>query len=137
MVTALPACHEQTTLIILSDCSQGIGSESYTQVMLRWSNRWREFLEHISHSPEVRKDQWQAQMHCRVLERIGQPRLWMATDGLPPQTVQKCWTTPAPGEGTAPQRLQQALDRCLRERPAATVAVIPDGPYTLLRHECR
>jgi len=133
MVTALPACHAQTTLMVLADCQEGIGSDSYAQVMLKWSNRWREFLEHISQSPEVRKDQWQAQMHCRVLEIISQPRLLMATDALPRQTLEKLWVTPMEGDGTAPQRLQQALDRCLRERPGATVAVIPDGPYTLLR----
>ena len=71
--------------MVLADCREGIGSDSYTQVMMNWSHRWREFLEHISQSPQVRKDQWQAQMHCRVLERISQQRLWMATDGLPPQ----------------------------------------------------
>jgi nickel-dependent lactate racemase len=133
MVTALPACHAQTTLLVLSDCQEGIGSESFTQVMLAWSNRWREFLEHIAKTPEVRHDQWQAQMLCRVMERIGQERLWVACDGLPPQSLQKCWATPIPGDGPAPQRLQQALDRLLREHPGATVAVIPDGPYTLLQ----
>jgi len=133
MVTALPACHEQTTLMVLADCKEGIGSDSYTQVMLHWSNRWREFLGHISQSLEVRKDQWQAQMHCRVLEKIGQQRLLVATDGLPPETLEKLWVTPVDGSEPAPQRIQQALDRFLHERPSATVAVIPDGPYTLLR----
>jgi hypothetical protein len=71
-------------------------------------------------------------MLCRVLDRIGPQRLRVACDGLTPPTLEKCWVTPITGDGPAPQRLQQALDHCLRERPGATVAVIPDGPYTLL-----
>ena len=132
MVTALPACHDKTVLMILSECQEGIGSPSYTEMMLHWSNRWREFLEHIRTSPEVRHDQWTPQMHCRTLERIGQERLWMATDGLPQETLAKCWVTPLTGTGTAPQRMQQALDRFAAEHPNSRIAVIPDGPYTML-----
>jgi len=132
MVAALPACHAGSSLFILSDCSEGIGSSSYAEVMLHWSNRWREFLTHIASSREVRKDQWQAQMHCRVLEHIGQERLLIASDGLPTETLARLWVTPVTGSGAAPQRLQHALDGYLRQHPQAGIAVIPEGPYTML-----
>jgi lactate racemase len=132
MVAALPACHKNSTLLILSDCYEGIGSASYQQIMFDWSNRWQEFLHHITTAP-VQKDQWQAQLHTRVLNHIGQERLHFATDALPPETLSKLWVTPLPGTGPAAQRAQYFIDGYLRKNPAASLAMIPEGPYTLLR----
>jgi thioesterase domain-containing protein len=40
---------------------------------------------------------------------------------------------PRPGPGSAAERAQKAIDAYAAEHPAARIAVIPDGPYTMLR----
>ena len=111
MVTALPACHDQTILLVLCDGQEGIGSDSFTQVMLQWSNRWREFLEHIAKTPEVRKDQWQA---ANALPRIGPHR---------PATSARCLRRP---DAAIAGKMLGHAHRRLRSRPAAPPAGV--GP---------
>ena len=41
--------------------------------------------------------------------------------------------TPILGEGDARTRAQRAVDEYVAAHPNARVAVIPDGPYTMLR----
>lgn len=133
MVAALPACHKRSTILIAAECGEGIGSESYRQVMQNWSGDWRGFLAHIAQTPTVSKDQWQAQMQARVLAKIGTERLWLACDALPLEQQRCLWVTPVPGDATAAERSQRAVDRYLADHPDARIGVIPDGPYTMLQ----
>jgi nickel-dependent lactate racemase len=130
---ALPALDSHSTLLIASECSERLGSQAYTDMMLSYGNDWRRFLADIAASTETRLDQWELQMQARVLERIGIERLQVVSDGIPPQLQQCMAATPIAGDGTAQQRTQRAIDQFLAARPDARVAVIPDGPYTMLR----
>lgn len=132
MVAALPAAHEKSVILIASDCREGIGSKSYAEIMLKWAGDWRGFLRHIQQTPQVEKDQWQYQMHARVLEALGVERLRMVSDGLPAEVLAKLSVTPVTGAGPAAARLQGAIDGFLAEHPQARVAVTPEGPYTML-----
>jgi hypothetical protein len=132
-VEALPALGTTTTLLQVSHCGEGLGSAAYTALLLRFGHDWESFLAHAAARPHVAElDQWELQMQCRVLERIGLERLWLATDGIPPDLQRRIAVTPILGAGDARERAQRALDRFLAERPDAAVAAIPDGPYTLL-----
>lgn len=132
MVGALPAMHDGSTLLLAANCGEGVGSEAYREIMFRWHDDWRGFLKHIASTPTVAKDQWEFQMHCRVLEKVGVERIGFACDGLDLETQQRIAVTPLPGQGGAAQRLQRAVDDYLARNPGARVAVIPDGPYTML-----
>ena len=132
MVTALPALHEDSTLVIGSACDE-IGSPEYTELMARYGRDHRAFLDRIAARRETAKDQWQFQLHARVLDRIGVERLFLANDGLEPETQGGLAVTALPGAKTAVERIQSWLDRVRVERPQARLAVIPEGPYTLLR----
>ena len=83
MCTALPALGQQSTLLIVSHCGEQLGSKAYTELMLRYDNDWRGFLRDIAASSQTALDQWEYQMQCRVLERIGQDKLWFVSDGIP------------------------------------------------------
>jgi nickel-dependent lactate racemase len=131
MVTALPALHERSTLMIVSACAE-IGSNEYTEMMLRYDNDWRRFLRDIAATSRTAKDQWQFQMHTRVLERIGVERLRMANDGLRMEVQRRLCVNPVGGDGDAGLRTQRFIDDYLRANPRASVAVIPEGPYTML-----
>jgi nickel-dependent lactate racemase len=131
MVTALPACHKGTIVLVVAECEEGVGSESFTELMTGWSGKWREFLAHIA-GADVKKDQWQVQMLTRVMEAVGTEQVLLVCDGLQADIVRKLWVTPVEGAGTAAQRAQRVIDDYIAKHPAARIAVIPEGPYTML-----
>lgn len=131
MVTALPALHDNSRLVICSACAE-IGSAEYQQTMRAFGRNWRGFLEHIAATPQTNKDQWQYQMQCRVLKRIGVDQLFLAGDGIPADQLEQLAVRPLPGRGNAQQRVQSYLDAFAVEQPDARIALIPEGPYTML-----
>ena len=136
MCTALPALRPDTTLLQVSGCGEGLGSPAYAELMRAWGSDWRGFLAHIeANRHETRLDQWELQVQCRVLDRIGSERLWFATDGIPAELQRHLGLTPLLGEGDAIRRAQRAIDDYLSGHPGARVAAIPEGPYTMLRQQ--
>jgi nickel-dependent lactate racemase len=134
MCTALPALGPETTLLQLSHCAEGLGSRAYAELMRTWGSDWQGFLEHIAaNRHETRLDQWELQVQCRVLDRIGSDRLLFATDGIPTELQSHLGLTPLLGGGNAIRRAQRAIDDYLSSHPGARVAAIPEGPYTMLR----
>lgn len=134
MVTALPALHEDSRLLMCSACTE-VGSPEYTDLMMRMGTDWRGFLEHIRSTDVTAKDQWQYQMQTRVLERIGVERLLLANDGLSRDVQAKLGVTPVGGEGDVAARAQLVIDDLVAKDPSARIAIIPEGPYTMLRAE--
>ncbi len=130
---ALPALAADSTLLIASECSEQLGSQAYTDLMVWYRNDWRCFLADIASSGETRLDQWEFQMQARVLERIGLDRLLLVSDGIPADLQSCLAATPILGPGSARQRLRRTVDELLARNPRARVAVIPDGPYTMLQ----
>jgi len=135
MCTALPALGPQSSLLIVSECSEQLGSQAFTELMLGYDNDWRRFLADIAASGETRLDQWEFQMQARVLGRIGMENLRFVSDGIDAETQTHIAVAPVLGNGDAQARAQRAIDEFLARRPDARVAVIPDGPYTLLRRQ--
>jgi nickel-dependent lactate racemase len=133
MCTALPALAAHSTLLICSDCGEGIGSKDYADLMLRWAGDWRGFLTEIAADERTRRDEWEFQMQARVLERIGVERLRFVSDGIAAEPQAKLAVSPVLGAGDAQTRAQRAVDRFVEAHPNARVAAIPDGPYTMLR----
>ena len=129
MVTALPALRSDSTLVIISNCDE-IGSPEFSELVLRYNNDWRRFIEDIKVDSKVGKDQWQYQMMGRVLARIGLERLLLANDGLPLDIQRRLSVTPVGGSGSALERMQALIDSFAAKN--ARIAVIPEGPYTML-----
>lgn len=133
MCTAMPALGPNSTLLIASHCGEQLGSPAFTELMLRYDNDWRTFLADIASSPETKLDQWGYQMHAKLLALIGRERLWFVSDGIPAEMQHHITVTPILGAGNAQQRTQRALDDFLASHPDARIAIIPDGPYTMLK----
>jgi len=134
MCTALPALAGHSVLLIASDCGEQMGSKSAAEIFQTYGNDWKWFLADIAARPDQTKlDQWQYQMQCRVLERIGVNRLWFVSDGLPANLQRNAGVNPILSEGDAQHRTQMAIDQFIADHPQATIAIIPDGPYTMLR----
>ena len=131
---ALPAVKPGGALLIASDCSEQLGSEEYTKLMMDYAGRWRDFLSDIAaNSGRTQKDQWEFQMQCRVFEKVRPEEVYLFSDGLSPEMQEVTGLNPVPGSAPVASRLQQTLDRLVREKPDARVAIVPDGPYTMLK----
>lgn len=127
-VSPMAAIKPGGTVIAFAGCREGIGSREYTSTMMQYSGRWREFLKDIAATDTVIKDQWQLQMHCRALEKIGQENLHFFTPGLSADVLAKLSVTPhAVGDAELPARLQEFINQAIKG--VKTVAVLPEGPY--------
>ncbi len=133
MYGALPALGPESTLLLVTDCVEGVGSDAYRDILFRYDNDWQRFLRDIrTPGRETELDQWEYQKQAQVLARIGMDRLWLAADGLPMDVQDRLSVTPVRGTGDVGRRAQRAVDRFLADHPNARLAVIPDGPYTML-----
>ncbi len=133
MCGALPALGPASTLLLLSACAEGLGSRAYAELLLEYGRDWQRFLAEAAASPGgTRLDQWQLQMQCRVLARIGPERLLLATDGVASADLARLAVTAVPGQGDAASRAQCFVDEFALAHPRARVAVVPEGPYALL-----
>ena len=136
MVGAIPVVKERGKILIAAECSEGIGSPEYRDLMLAYSGRPDEFLDDITSSPEVKKDQWELEMQCKVLRKVGIEGLVLVTTGITGDELPEMSLTSGYefSQSTDPQQmLQDAFDELVRAsflaRPKVTV--IPDGPYVL------
>ena len=132
MCGALPALNEKSTLLVLSHCGEGLGSEVFSATLLKYNNDWERFLRDIAAADQAILDQWGFHMHTRVLKKIGIGNLRFISDGIPAETQKRISVTPVLGAGSAQARVQKFVNDYLQAHPGARVAVIPDGPYTML-----
>ncbi|NLW85629.1 MAG: nickel-dependent lactate racemase [Planctomycetes bacterium] len=134
MCAALPALKEGSTLLQVAGCCDGVGSRAYVDLMLRWKNNWKGFLRDIEENRRVTAlDQWEFQMQCRVLERIGVENLWFVSDGIDIPLQKLLCINPVQHAGDAKERAQWAIVEYIMRHPHAAIAVIPAGPYTMLK----
>ncbi|MFW6189401.1 MAG: nickel-dependent lactate racemase [Planctomycetota bacterium] len=127
-VSALPAVRPDGRILAFGACSEGIGSDEYEELMAEYADRPQEFLEEIRRPDCWRKDQWELQMQCRTLEKVGRDGLHFVTPGLNEKQLAKLGLT---AHGAAPDRpgaaVQEVLDELLQAD--ATVSAFPEGPY--------
>ncbi|MDQ1331589.1 MAG: lactate racemase [Thermodesulfobacteriota bacterium] len=128
MVSCLPAVKRGGVVVSIGNCSEGIGSSEYQNLMYEYSGRWREFLEHIQNNDLIIKDQWQFQMQTRVLQHVGADNLIFVTGGLGASDLTRLNVNGLHiPEDRIQQKVQDILDGLINE--GRSVAVIPEGPY--------
>ncbi len=128
-VSCLPAVKPGGSIVAFGGCSEGIGSAEYAATMEKFGGgNWRRFLEHIGREGVFVKDQWQFQMHCRTLEKIGEENLRFVTAGLDAEQLNPLSVNPfaVPREAVR-ETVQAQLDAAVEK--GHTIAVFPEGPY--------
>ena len=125
MVSCLPAIKTGGTIISFGGCSEGIGSSHYSETMSKYEGNWKRFLENIKGGLFI-KDQWQYQMHCRTLEKIGQENLLFITDGLKQDALNNLSVN-----GSSVNNVQEKVQALVNKFVAdgKKIAVFPEGPY--------
>jgi len=127
-VSCLPAVKQGGAILAFGGCSEGVGGPDYTNLLEKFSGRWREFGPHIMKPGVFTRDQWEFQMHTRALERVGESGLHFVTDGIPADRMNKMSIT---GRSARPnaivETIQEVVDGLLTKK--TTLAVFPEGPY--------
>lgn len=125
MVAPLDILEPGGDLIIVSACSEGIGSRHYAEAQARLVELGMEgFWQSIEQKPHAAIDEWQTQMQLKPM-RLGRVRLY--TDGL----------DPAAAALTGVERIDDiggAIADSIRRHGDPAVAFVPEGPYVVPVH---
>ena len=122
MVGALDILEPGGTVVIASECSEGMGSADFAaaQRLLREHGPER-FLEIIKRRGLARIDEWQTEMLVKAL-RAGAVRLY--TTGLSEEERRYACVDSVPS-------VEEAVAESVRAHGDPDVAVIPEGPYVI------
>ena len=127
-VNCLPALKDNGEIVAFGSCTEGTGSPEYTSLMQKYAFRHAEFLKDISDGLFFIKDQWQFQMHIRVLEKSGLQNLHFFTAGLTQEVLDFLSVT---GHSVLFEHLEDAIQTKIDEAVSSgkKIAVFPEGPY--------
>lgn len=141
-IGALPVLVDGGTLIQIAHSSDGLGAAEYVhelELLMRLPSH-RDYMAALFQRPTVHKDQWQVEMWCKVLEKVGGPAgLIYCTTGISPGKLEKLPLTSGyayTGEQRLDTMVQQALRRTLhtweqRLGRAPRLGVILDGAHAI------
>jgi nickel-dependent lactate racemase len=119
LLGAKAVCRPGGAVIMVCGCAQGIGSDTYAELVSICGNL-EEFGRRHAAPENFVMDQWAAQCYFQALERIGRVMVYspgLTAEQLSPFGVQKI------------HDLQKEVDRLLPQYPR--VAAIPQGPYVV------
>ncbi|NLX04455.1 MAG: nickel-dependent lactate racemase [Phycisphaerae bacterium] len=122
------------TVITVSGCRQGFGSDNCRRIMFEYADDYQRFLRDIFARDRVEKDQWEFQLQTRVLEKTSREGLVLVADGIDVEDQRRCHVTPAfdlVGRRDAAEAVKALVERTSQQ--TSRVAVLPRGPYILPR----
>lgn len=127
-VNCLPALKENGEIIAFGGCAEGIGSPEYEFLMKRYSHRTDEFIEDIKKHRFFIKDQWQFQMHIRVLKKTGKEGLHFFTAAIPHDELELLSVT---AHSLPVKDMTRSIQHRINSavRAGKKIAVFPEGPY--------
>lgn len=110
------------TLLIASECSEGLGSEEFVEVQKRFVEMGAEaFLAEILAKPRACIDEWGTQMFLKAL-KTGSVRVY--SDGLSDYEMSLSGCSRA-------ESLEEAVRESIEEHEDNSIAIIPEGPYVI------
>jgi len=141
-IGAVPILIEGGTLLQIANSSDGIGAPEYVHELelLRSLPRPRDYVAALFQRPAVQKDQWEVEMWCKVLEKVGGVGgLIYCTTGISPGDLEKLPLTSGyayTGENCLTPMVQRAVQRTLatwqqRLGRLPRLGVIRDGAHAI------
>ncbi len=141
-VGALPVLVDGGTLIQIANSSDGIGAPEYAEelALLMTLPNHRDYINLICQRPSVKKDQWEVEMWCKVLDKVGGPQgLIYCTTGIDAAALVQLPLTSGyayTGKSKLALIVQNALDKTLASWQARLgrpprVGVILDGAHAV------
>ena len=123
LTAVLPAIKEGGVIVLAAQCEEGIGSAEFTELLLQTASV-ADFREKLRDPGFFSIDQWQLQELCKVL---GKAEVKLFSEGIAPRYHGRLLVDHV---DSVEQGVEQALARC---GPGARLAVVPKGPYVLIR----
>ena len=123
LTAVLPAVREGGVIVLAARCEEGIGGAEFTELLLQTPSV-SAFLEKLRDPGFFSIDQWQLQELCKVL---GKAEIKLFSEGISPRYNGRLLVDHV---DSVEQGLEQALTAC---GPGARLAVVPKGPYVLIR----
>ncbi len=122
MVAPLAILEPGATLIVASECSEGMGSAAYREAQERLVSLGPErFLAEISRKRFADVDEWQTQMQLKAMRTA---RIQLFSPPLPAADRARTGVE-------AIDSIEEAVAASVRASGDAAVAVIPEGPYVV------
>jgi len=122
MVTPLSILEDGGDLIIVSECSEGFGSEEFCEAQKRLVELGPAgFLESIAEKSLADVDEWQTEMQLKPM-RVGRIKLFAPKLGDDPSAL----------TGVEPVTdLADSIAESMQRQSDNDIAVIPEGPYVV------
>lgn len=121
MVGALPAVKKGGSIVIASECAEGLGSPDFARVLTETSDL-EEFVEYISQPGVFVPEEWQVEELARAVRHA---EVYCVTSGIAPETLSNCFVMPA-------KSVEYAVALAMRKHGAnASIIAIPRGPYVI------
>jgi lactate racemase len=122
MVGAIDILEPGGTIIIASECSEGMGSPEFVEAQRALCRVGPErFMADVVSRNQARVDEWQTQMLVKALRR-GSIRLY--TTGLRPSDLADIFVEPVAS-------VENAVIESANAHGDPCVAVVPEGPYVI------
>ncbi len=122
MVGPLDILEPGGDLIVVSECSEGMGSSEYVEAQRRLLQRGPEgFFADIARKSHADIDEWQTQMQLKPMH-AGRVRLYSGAL----QGEERALTGVEMID-----RLQETIDRCVQDSGDPHIAIVPEGPYVI------
>jgi len=121
LLSILPIVKKGGTVILVAGLTEGIGSPEFQQ-LFRENETIDRFMHNILHEDYFVLDQWQLEEMAKVSKKI---RIVYVTRGLDSSVLESLYVASA-------KSVEAAVEDALKKYgPAATIAVVPKGPYVL------
>jgi nickel-dependent lactate racemase len=122
MVCAIDILEPGGTIIIASECSEGMGSDEFVaaQRLLRETGPDR-FLSVLERRDKALIDEWQTEMLLKAL-RVGTVKLY--TTGLGKEGLKDAFVEPV-------SSVEAAVAESVKAHGDPDIAVVPEGPYVI------
>ncbi len=121
MVCALPAVKKGGTIIIASECSKGIGSNDFRELLFEMKSV-NSFMDTINAPGFFRPDQWEVQ---ELIKAKRKAEIKLYSTGMSKEEASKCQV------GSLDSVEQGIEESLMKHGPDAKIIVIPSGPYVL------
>ena len=125
LLTAAEVVKPNGSIVLVAECSQGIGSKPFTDLILETQNL-NQFVQDIYQPENFVVDQWQLEELAKVARKAD---IYFYTEGIPYEQQQRLFVQPL-------WHLKEGIGKALTKHGGgAQIAVIPEGPYVLAKVE--
>lgn len=124
-VTPLDILKEDATLLVASECAEGLGSDSFrTSQRLLMQEGSRAFMRRIEKKRLADIDEWETEMQLKATRST---RVQLYSEGLRGEDRELTGVEMV-------DSLQDAVDASIGNAAEPSVAIIPEGPYVVPRY---